>query len=133
MLIKGKATLSNFSMQTKIKNLFAIFLTLIRIFELHNKRREKSLTTFFFTTRNGRLITHGILVEHKTVKNSIPALFILLFVPHPFAFISWQRAILMVDLFYLHCSIISTEGALRRPLTYDNHPIPSHPSAPSNT
>ena len=22
---------------------------------------------------------------------------------------------------------ISTEGALSRPLTYDNHPIPSHP------
>ena len=27
--------------------------------------------------------------------------------------------------------IISTEGALRLPTTYDNHPIPSHPSHPS--
>ena len=25
------------------------------------------------------------------------------------------------------CYVISTEGALRRPMTYDNHPIPSHP------
>ena len=23
--------------------------------------------------------------------------------------------------------LISTEGAIRRPMTYDNHPIPSHP------
>ena len=77
------------SVQNEMKKLIAIFLVLIQIFKLHNARRKYSMTIFLFcTTRSGRLITHGILVEHKTVKHSIPALFILLFVPHPFAFIS---------------------------------------------
>ena len=27
-----------------------------------------------------------------------------------------------------HSAVISTEGALRRSMTYDNHPVPSYPS-----
>ena len=32
--------------------------------------------------------------------------------------------ILQIIIIIIH--IISTEGALRRPMTYDNHPIPTH-------
>ena len=34
--------------------------------------------------------------------------------------------ILLIIIIIIIIHIISTEGALRRPMTYDNHPIPTH-------
>ena len=44
---------------------------------------------------------------------------------------SWSLSYFPDDIAWkglLLCHIIGTEGARRRPLTYDDHPIPSHPS-----
>ena len=45
--------------------------------------------------------------------------------------IVWDK-VLKKTLFSFTPSLISTEGALRLPTTYDNHPMPSvHPSIPT--
>ena len=37
-----------------------------------------------------------------------------------------------LSIYWAYLGLISTEGALRRPLTYDNHPVPSRPIHPQS-